>query len=59
MVVEAADAVTVYWTSDAIEGAAGCPGNPVVRRVVKLDQPLGNRELLDGSSWPAAPVGGP
>ncbi len=22
-------------------------------------RPLGNRELLDGSSWPAAPVGGP
>jgi len=59
VVVEAADAGTVYWTSDAIEGAADCPGNPVVRRVVELDQPLGNRELLDGSSWPAAPVGGP
>lgn len=56
-VVELDDSVTVYWTSDAPEGAQACPGNPVVEQTLTLDEPLGDRELLDGSVYPPRPVG--
>lgn len=58
VVVEGNEAVTVYWTSDTVEGDANCQGNPPVRQVIELDQPLGERALLDGSTWPPEPVGG-
>lgn len=58
-VVEDNDVVTVYWTSEAVRGDANCQGNPPVRQIVELDQPLGDRALLDGSTWPPEPVGGP
>ena len=57
-IVETDDAVTVYWTSDAPEGLQTCPGNLQVRRTLQLDKPIGARHLLDGSSWPPAPVRG-
>lgn len=50
------DAVTLYWTSETMTGDAGCPSNPVVVRTVELGSPLGDRELRDGSSWPARDV---
>jgi hypothetical protein len=55
-VVESEDNVTVYWTSNSPEGDQTCPGNPSVKRVVQLDAPLGDRALLDGSTWPPKPV---
>lgn len=58
VVVESDETVTVYWTSDAPQGSQTCPGNPSVRRVVHLDEPLGDRRLLDGSVWPPKPVPG-
>lgn len=58
VVVESEHRVIVYWTSDSPEGAQTCPGNPPVRRAVELRQPLGDRALLDGSTWPPKLVSG-
>ena len=55
-VIEEDDRVVVSWTSPWPEGASTCPGNPRVERVIHLNEPLGDRELLDGSTWPATPV---
>lgn len=53
VVIEEEDSVTVYWTSDSPTGGQNCPGNPSVSRVIHLEEPLGERAVLDGSSWPA------
>jgi hypothetical protein len=57
-IVEQEDAVIVYWTSDAPAGNQTCQGNPGVRRTLELDEPIGDRRLFDGSSWPPAPIRG-
>lgn len=54
--VEDDDSVTVFWTSRMPEGASTCIGNAPVPHRLRLDDPLGDRQLLDGSSWPARPV---
>lgn len=51
-VVETSTSVTIYWTSRRLPGSATCPGNPTVERTITLQEPLGGRELLDGSSYP-------
>lgn len=56
VVLETEDEVTVYWTSQLIQGGADCPSNPWVERTLQLDQVLGDRTLLDGSTWPPAPI---
>ena len=56
-VVETEESVTIYWTSEAPTGAQACPGNPTVEQQVTLAEPLGDRELLDASTWPPAVVG--
>jgi hypothetical protein len=56
VVIERDDTVTLYWTSDTPTGDQTCPGNPRVRRSVKLDRPLGTRAILDGSTWPPRPI---
>ncbi|WP_162148888.1 hypothetical protein [Arthrobacter sp. H20] len=56
VVVETEDEVTVYWTSQQLQGGADCPGNPWVERTLQLDQALGDRTLLDGSTWLPTPV---
>jgi hypothetical protein len=58
VVIERDDAVTLYWTSDTPTGDQTCPSNPRVQRTVDLDRPLGNRMILDGSTWPPTPVNG-
>jgi hypothetical protein len=55
-VVETPDTVTISWTTTPMEGAATCPGNPPVNRSITLSAPLGNRQVLDGSSYPPRPV---
>lgn len=52
VVLETAESVTVFWTSEAMTGDANCPGNPWVPRTIHLEDPLGDRELLDGSTYP-------
>jgi hypothetical protein len=39
-------------------GVYTCQANPPAPYVVHLDQPLGNRALLDGGTWPAVSVAG-
>jgi hypothetical protein len=56
-VVETSTTVTVYWTSRRPEGFHSCVGNPQVAATVPLRQPLGERTLLDGSTYPPHPVG--
>ena len=53
--VVADDAITVYWTSNP-PGAAECPSNPPTGTTLTLPEPLGDRELLDGSPWPPVPI---
>lgn len=55
-VVETADAVTVYWTTKSATGAQNCVGPAPTLRTITLLEPIGDRDLLDGSSWPARPV---
>lgn len=54
--VETEEAVTVYWPAQAVSGGALCMGHPTVKRTVTLARPLGDRELLDGSRYPARRV---
>lgn len=58
VVVETAEAVTLYWTTTPVTGGADCQGNPSVERTVELKTPLGARQILDGSTYPPRPVGG-
>jgi hypothetical protein len=39
------------------EGGATCPSNPWTRFVVELDEPIGDRLLLDGGPGPQTNVG--
>lgn len=41
-----------------VTGGATCPGNPDTPFTVELDQPLGDRTLLDGGTTPPSPVTG-
>lgn len=54
-VLETEASVTISWTSRA-PGAATCPGNPSVEQPVELKEPLGDRALLDGSTYPPRQV---
>ena len=54
-VTYAEDEVVVYWTSDPGTGGT-CVGIPPVTTTLDLDEPLGDRVLLDGSTWPPRPV---
>ncbi|WKN49877.1 hypothetical protein [Nocardioides sp. Arc9.136] len=51
-VVETAESVVLTWTSTPAEGGQRCPGNPWTTVLVELAEPLGSREVLDGSVHP-------
>jgi hypothetical protein len=55
-VVETVESVTITWTSEPVDGAATCQGNPSVERTVELAAPLGGRVVLDGGVYPARSV---
>jgi hypothetical protein len=44
--------VVVTVVARSPEGAQTCPAPPPTPYVVVLDQPVGNRDLQDGGSWP-------
>lgn len=46
------DAITITIPVRPVEGGATCPSNPWTRFVVELDEPVGDRRLLDGGPWP-------
>lgn len=52
-VVYGADAVSIVVSADAILGGE-CPGNPPIRLTVPLDEPIGDRVLLDAAVFPPA-----
>jgi hypothetical protein len=54
--VEDDERVLVTMSSERMEGGADCQGNPSVPITLRLDQPIGDRELLDGGTWPPTPV---
>lgn len=55
VVVETDESVTIFWATT--ESAGGdCPSNPSVTRQLQLAEPLGDRTILDGSTWPATPL---
>ena len=56
VVQETSKKVTVYWTSTPPSGVNSCVGASPVDVPLPLSSPLGNRKLLDGSSWPPARV---
>ena len=55
-VVETETSVTVYWTSAPPAGGQNCLGNAPVERELTLQRPLGDRTLLDGSTYPPCTV---
>ena len=44
--------VVVIVRIDWVEGGATCPGTPPFRYTVELDEPLGNRALVDAGQYP-------
>jgi hypothetical protein len=52
-ILEVGDKVLVTFAVRPLGGGMQtCPGNPPTRVVVDLDEPLGNRQLLDGGTLP-------
>lgn len=51
-IVYTADAVIVTFRVRALDGAQNCPSNPASAVLVRLDEPLGERRLLDGDTDP-------
>ncbi len=49
------DAVVVTLGVIPLPGANDCPGNPVTPFTLELDEPLGDRQLLDGAGGGASP----
>lgn len=47
-----ANAVIVTFQVQGLDGAQACPSNPSTPVQVTLDEPLGDRQLLDGDSKP-------
>ncbi|QCW50096.2 hypothetical protein FE634_06180 [Nocardioides dongxiaopingii] len=56
VVVETADRVVVTLTSRGDDEAHTCEGNPSVPVALDLEQPLGDREVVDGGTWPRTPL---
>lgn len=44
--------VVVTFRVRPLEGAQECPGNPPLEVIVRLEEPLGDRALLDGGREP-------
>lgn len=51
--------VVVTFQVERKRGAQTCLANPATRKEVRLDQPLGNRRLLDGGTNPPSERAGP
>lgn len=50
------DEVVITFWGKRVHGSQTCPGNPPVKRLVKLDSPFGLRRLLDGGIYPPQEV---
>lgn len=47
--------VIVTFTAEPVTGDQDCPSHPPTRYEVALEEPIGERQLLDGAYWPARP----
>jgi hypothetical protein len=55
MITYGADTISVVFAARPLGGAGhDCPGNPSMRVVVELREPIGGRRLLDGAFFPPA-----
>lgn len=52
LIVYTDEAVIVTFFMEPLDGGQNCPGNPPTAVDVQLDEPLGDRSLLDGGVWP-------
>ena len=55
-VVSTPTSVTIIFGVGRLEGPQDCQGNEASRYPVRLPEPLGDRELLDGGVYPAQEV---
>jgi hypothetical protein len=46
------NAITITIPVRRVKGGADCQGNPWTPYVLELDEPIGDRVLLDGGPWP-------
>lgn len=44
--------VVTYFVKPNDPGAYTCPGAPPVTKILKLEEPIGDREVLDGGTYP-------
>lgn len=49
------ETVTITLAVIPVTGPAACPGNPDTPFTIELDEPLGDRTLLDGGTTPPSP----
>jgi hypothetical protein len=49
-------AITITIGVKPLEGAQDCPANPATPLTIRLEEPLGDRQLFDGGSYPAVEV---
>ena len=56
VVDETAETISVVILVEPPTGAQDCPGNPPFPYEIRLDAPLGDRTILDGSTYPPSPA---
>lgn len=59
VVVEDEQRIVITVLVEPVEGDATCPGNPWHPVTVTLEEPLGNRQILDGVTVPPQPLDWP
>lgn len=55
-ITEEGDRVLVSLTSGTLSEPANCIGNPLVPLTLSLDEPIGDRELLDSGTFPPTSI---
>lgn len=55
LVEESDNEIRIAFAATPLAGAQTCPSHPPTPRQVILNEPIGNRTVLDGGTWPARP----
>lgn len=50
------DSIDLVLAADPLRGAQMCPGNLAVPYTIELEEPIGDRELVDAGLWPPKPA---
>jgi hypothetical protein len=56
VVEETEETISVVILVEPPTGDQSCPGNPSFPYEIPLDAPLGERTILDGSTYPPSPA---